>query len=72
MELIISINMANTNNEVYLLSIYCSYNFYYGKQQEVMMVLLGVAQYANQTVRFTGQIPNGSDHPNPLGVGTLE
>ncbi len=33
---------------------------------------LGMARYAYQTVPFTGQIPYGSDHPYPLGVGTLE
>ncbi len=37
-----------------------------------IMYILGVARYTYRTVRFTGQIPNGSDHPYPLGVGTLE
>ncbi len=32
---------------------------------------VGVARYAYRTVRFTRQIPNGSDHPYPR-VGTLE
>ncbi len=33
------------------------------------MYILGVAQYTYQTVWFTGKVPNGSDHPYPLGVG---
>ncbi len=41
-------------------------------QSTIYIYILGVARYAYRTVRFTGYIPNGSDHPYPLGVRTLE
>ncbi len=33
---------------------------------------LGVARHAHRGVHFTGQVPNGSDHPFTLWVGSLE
>ncbi len=35
----------------------------------INIYILGVARYTYRTVRFMGQIPNGSD---PLEMGTLE
>ncbi len=49
--------------------------FFYMNKSKIIYIyiyILGVAWCVYRTIRFTGQIPIGSDHPYPLGVGTLE